>query len=394
MGESSPWKLAVYAVVLAFLLFQAQKVLLPVLSDIDSTQWDFEKDYYGAVAYSRGYNPYHNSDLARVSGKHMALPYVYPPLTIGFYRLFAFLRYDSAQYVFLALKALLLVGLMRLWGWRMVESGSKSEFAVFTVLAYNSTALIDLHTGNVAMLEQALLWLGFHYYLKGDLMRFTGFTLAAASFKVLPIAFLGLLLFSDDDRRHKYLLTSAAIFMAYLLLPAFLMPGLFDGYVRNLEITIFHLRSERGMINPSTLALVKDLTVLWSFILGLEPPANAHLILYLAMAAAVVSVSARAVSELRRRNDRRMLLFFLVLVYALLAPRMKDYGYVILIPSTFYAAGLPRFRSYRPLILLAGMVPVSVLQPHPEFLLGMWGYYALAYAYLIWVLYVIEAAGE
>jgi hypothetical protein len=59
---------------------------------------------------------------------------------------------------------------------------------------------IDLGVGNISSLEQRLMWLAFFFYLQRRLLLFSIFILMAATFKLVPVLFLFLLLLSNEKK--------------------------------------------------------------------------------------------------------------------------------------------------------------------------------------------------
>jgi hypothetical protein len=368
--------------------WNAYNVLLPVLTDTGETMWDFKKDYYAAKAHSLGLNPYLNADLAAVSGEIMPLPYVYPPPTLLFFKIFNLFDYQSAQYLYLLFKGVLLVGIFSIWK-RLLKDGFNIEFLVFSVLAFNASLLVDLHTGNASLLEQFLLWLGFSFYLRNRLPQFCICVLAASAFKLMPAAFLLLLLFTKDDRRRLLFGLSALILVCYLLFSHLATPSLFAHYMRNAEIGATRMGFERGVNNPSTLALIRDWATLMGYVLKIRLPHLLPYIIYAVVASGVLYHSLHGLKVLQsgRRGDRRLQMVLLAcLTFVLVAPRFKNYTYFLLAPAAYAVLGNPAVRKYRSILSVLIILPLSPLMPRPEFLLGMWGYYPLLLVYGLWAL--------
>jgi len=108
---------------------------------------------------------------------------------------------------------------------------------------------------HINLVEQALLWLAFSFYIKKRLVPFCVFVLFAASFKMTPTFFIILVLLSDDKNKYKLFVGSAGAFLTYLLIQYVILPDYFTGFVRNALAVV----GESGRVVPSTLKFLGDI---------------------------------------------------------------------------------------------------------------------------------------
>jgi len=365
-----------------FALFCVTIILRQVVT-WQQRQWDFKTFYYASKAYQAGLSPYDVVNLSRVAGHTISYDYVYPPLSVYLFWPFTLLRYEAAHFAFLAIKCLLLVYLLSLWARKFLPDVAAPLFLIYCVLAFNRALQVDVWTGNVSTFEQCLIWTGLYCYMKGRLGWFCAAICLAASWKLLPAAFLALVLFSDNRRKWLYFGVSATACAGLQGLTAIAMPGLFRSFVSNAARL-----DERGVVNPSTLAFVRDMLD--------RIGVGGHSILaaasYGAIVLAVVIVSWKAYSGIREwepSRRRNLLVLLFCLVYALAAPRLKDYSYILLIPAGYWVISRPMLARYFWPMLLALVLPVAPLAKMAGAPEVLYGYYALLQAFAVWALYVV-----
>jgi hypothetical protein len=356
----------------------------------DTPRWDARMCYFAGQAYASGLNPYDNAVISRLAHTDIALPYVYPPPTLLLWAALSKLGLEDAINVFSVIQLLLLALTTWLWVRGFLKGDVDAPGYAFFFLGYNGATIWQLVAGNTVTIEQTLVWLGLYFFLRGKTPHFCASILAAAAFKVVPIVFLALLLFSQDRRRYWYLLFSAAVFSIYIAVPFAANPDYLSGYSEGINAW-YAYPNERGTLTPSSLPLMTDLASLAGDAFGVALPgglpAAAHAIVVLA----VFAISFKAFLALRRGGsaDRRILVFFACVVFALTAVRFKNYQYTLLIPPTLYILRQPRYvRYYLPLLAFS-----FAIVPYSGTLTGAWilaEYYPLLVAYVVWALYLVE----
>ena len=295
------------------------------------SQWDFETYYFAARAHHAGLSPYSLEALSVVAGKTIALPFVYPPVTLAFFAPLAWLPLGTAAWVWLALKAALAVLLIRLWKREFLPDVAPPLLLAGALLGFELSLPWDLRTGNVALLETFLLWVAFASYLRGRL-ALTGYLIALASiFKLLPIALLGLLALAPGSRRVRWGLIAAAfaLFAAAVSVPSDLAAAW-----RRALLEAPPAARILGGVNPSLLGLAE-----WLFTSGGMSAGAvrvAALGSYLALSATVLVLSVEPLKRARASESRLEQIVLVVLIWLLIAPRAMIYSYPMAIVPVLY----------------------------------------------------------
>ena len=183
---------------------------------------------------------------------------------------------------------------------------------------------MDVRAGNISVFEQVLIWTAVLALMRGRPWLYAALVAAAALFKLTTAALL-LLLLLDRSRRSLAALASGLAGLAVVHgVSALVRPDLFAGFLRNAAAL-----DDRGRTNPASLALIRD---------GLERlaggrvPAHLDMIIY----GLVVLLVGLTTLSVARRSDRTGALECALLAFALAAPRLKDYSYILLIPPSVY----------------------------------------------------------
>jgi len=376
----------------ALLLLYSLGVLLTIALQPSLFQWDFKTYYSAAVAFLKGMDPYSLDVLNEVSASTLQFKYVYPPLTLWAFAPFSVFPYQASSTLFLLLKAATLVLLVRVWIKHFLPQDAGILFFFFCLLAFNSTLYRDFAAGNISVFEQLILWSAFYVFLKEKYVAFCGLILAAASFKLTPLIFIGLLWCTDHPRRHFYVLGSVVLFAFSQLLTFLVSPALFSHFVDNLN-----QHAGKGFVNPSTLTFITAGLESLERTFDFQAPSYASFLLY---SLAVVFVLFVAFGSIRRHiplkdiETKKLVLFFCIVTYALILPRFKDYSYVLLLVPAFVVL----MRSLvRPALLLTlfFMIPFSSTLPGTEFSFSLAKYSSLIQAFVVFLFSVLELrAGE
>ena len=375
-------------VVIILLLAYGLTLMLHISAHHDQYLWDFRTHREAGKILASGSNPY-DADTLFPKARTRFL-YTYPPATLFFYRLFAIPEYKTAFHIFLVSKFLLLIGLVYFWQREFLEKDGGALFYVFCLLAFNSTIFLDMIAGNINLGQQALLWLGFSFYMKGKLKLFCLFTLIAASFKITPIFFLILLLLADDKEKFKYFFGAGAAFLAYLLIQYLIVPDLFTAFIKNAMIVV----GEKGGVVPSSYKLIAALAESIAEITGMTIPLSFESAMFIILAAAVVFFSYKACMRLKRlevKNRPMIEVFMVCLVYALIHPRFKDYGYILLLVPSYFIIKNIRYTKIAPFLFILFIMSHRMMLPIAASIYDLvWAYYPLMVAYGVWAIYLHE----
>lgn len=295
--------------------------------------------------------------------------------------------YNIAAVIFLALKCVILIWLLLLWKKKFIGKEKTALFYFFTLLAFNSAVYLDMRAGNVNLLEQALLWAGFYYFIKRRYVLFCTFILAAASFKMIPIFFLFLLFFSKEKHRLTYFGFAGLAFAVYLFGQYLWFPAYFFGFVEN----IFVVMKDNKIIAPSTYTLINDVSVY----LNKAGIATVPILIVSIISAIILILTTKTYLTFQRLNARdhqKIAIFLMCLMYALILPRFKDYSYILLIVPAFYIIQKVRYIKTLPFLFILCILSAKylMLPGASSFFSLLWNYYPLLIAYGIWGIYIYE----
>jgi hypothetical protein len=276
-----------------------------------------------AEAHAQGRNPYAPGALIGPGGKTQQLPFVYPPVTLPLLRALLVFDYRTTYYVFFVLKMAALAGLIVLWRrWLFPDDAAGACLYLLCALAYGQTIKMDIRAGNISVFEQLLIWTAVLAFVRGRPWLYAALIAAAALFKLTAAALL-LLLIVDRKRRNVGAFLAGLSGLAVVHgISAAMRPDLFAGFLRNAAAL-----DDRGSVNPSTLALIRDGV---ERLAGGWGPAHLDEMVY-GLAVLLIGVTTLSVA----RRDRQPG-YLECLAYALAAPRFKDYSYILLIPPSVH----------------------------------------------------------
>jgi hypothetical protein len=347
-------------------------------------QWDFQGYYTAAHAFAIGTNPY--VPMHPHPHLHGHLIYPYPPLTLYLFQWTMLLSPASAKLVWLALKLLALAALACVWHKSFQPLQADWPVVLFIALGFNATLLRDLVSGNISGFEQLGIWSGFALLL-ANRPYWAAVTLASvAQFKLLPAAFIGLIPLVRPRDGWKPFLVGCIVFVGILALNPVLRPDLTHEY---LGFFTDPSLDDRGIVEPSSLALFRDVIDLTSYMPGLPYNVTAGTNVYIVYLSSLVLVLAagawRARSKLRGA-DPRLMLYFGCALFAIAMPRMKDYSYILmLMPALFVVRDVAR-RGIPPDYLLLAVALMVLAQPQQTNVPGLQALIYMLQAYLPWIM--------
>jgi hypothetical protein len=391
-----PFRFVVISAVLASFVWS----ILDILGQPDKFQWSLRVYYEGPLLLARNLNPYEVGNLGYPSLSLLAFPY--PPIFLPIFTTLSIVfTYKQFYVVFLLLKIACLAILLFIWKRFYVRKIGLDIFLVFVWLGFYATLFLDFVAGNISVFETTVLFLGFLFFLKGRTAPFVLMILLGASVKLTPAVFLCLLPLSSIEHKWKYFSAGCLVFLAFCLSNLFLFPDLSLSFFR---YALQHV-DEDGYANPSSLALITDVLARGANLLGLGANKIIAAIIYSVFIGTILWMSLRAwVAAAHTREDeqrsRLVLSLFVILVYTLVMPRMKNYAYIIAVPSVLFALEsieiqIPRWLMFLPLIFVVrgpSYFTVDMRMPHLfhgpfETLLV---YYPLFVAFFFWHVYMQE----
>lgn len=345
-------------------------------------QWDFHVFYAAAHALAEGTNPYVRlHPRPNLSGDSI---YQFPPLTIYVFQWTTLLSLASAKLVWLGLKLVALSLLAWLWHKDFERLDAGWPIVLFIALGFNATLLRDITTGNISTFEQLGIWFAFSLLLRDRPYAAALLLACVAQFKLLPAAFLALIPMVRPQNGIKPFVVGCAVFLGLLTANQVFSPQLTHNYL-SLFLEHYERMDERGVGNPSSLALFRDTIDLSAYEPGLSYNRMAGTNAYIAYLVALALILARAMWQRRARIPKaepRLLLYFGCALYALAMPRMKDYSYVLmLIPTLFVIRDIGRRRTTPEFLLIAVGLMVWG-QPQQTYVPGLQALIYMLQAYL------------
>ncbi len=362
-------------------LFKALLVSIPVLGFLrlvvdvalhpEKFQWDFQVHYEAAKLYFSGQNPYELTS------------FVFLPISMWFFYPLTWFSYSTAYLLILGFKVVCVFLLFWIWKKYFLKENWGLSFFIFCLLAFYSTLHLDFRAGNVTVIEQFFLWIGFVFFLARKFLWFSVFVICAACFKILPAFFLILLLFTGKPRAFFDFLR-ACLAMVLIFVFSYYMG---EEMIVKFLATATQRVGEGGVYSPSTLAFIRD-SMPYFMRLNLYHP-YLPLILYLSVCAAVIAISSLLIKKLKSPFEFIVLACF---VFALILPRFKDYSYALLLVPAFCvlkeaSKKIPSFFPFCLIFILSPkFVPIPPWFNHVAPL--FWEYYPLFLAYFAWGLLV------
>lgn len=355
-----------------------------------TAQWDAGTYHLAARAALAGLDPYSVENLSSLAhGKQVLYPFVYPPIGLMPFLVLAQMPLAMALSVWVSFKVLLLIGLIVLWH-RVAGDIGWLPLALVGLFSFGGSALWDLRSGNVGILEAALIWIGLSAFVDGRRGTFSAWIVAASCFKLSPAVLLLLLLVPTADRKPspKLLAISALALVLLVWGPLWIGPASrWSGFLAKLA-EVFPV----GASNPSMLALFL------TYARGAMDSEDLALGLafsgWLLFVAAMLAVSARWLNDTWRAHDARRWAFTAVWLYALLTPRPMAYGFVLAAAAPL-ALAPPRFESVAGRLFIAVFlsilgVPVAAGRAPSETILQ----FAAILLPLVWWLVVVLQRAE
>jgi hypothetical protein len=342
--------------------------------------WDFETYFFAAKALREGLDPYRLASLSAAAGRPVGLPFLYPPAILLPFLPLSLLPVEAAGYVWLAIQCLLAIVLVRLWRAHFIPDAPADLLVLTALLGFNAALLWALRTGNLALFEASLLWGGFAALKRGRLSAAAALIALGGWIKVLPLAFLSLVLAAPARARDR----ARAILVAGLVLAAVSLPhaNLLPDWAAAVERSLAAGRPT-GEANPSLLGLLDGWTAGGTWLAG--PGKRTALGLYAAFGAAILAFSARPFGRLRREGATPGWIMLGVLAWLLISPRVMVYSWVMAVPPAIYVirrhiGGQPlRSLAYGCVVLqgfarfLPGPPPRALHGLSFFLLLGLWG---------------------
>ena len=373
---------------------QTVLILLPIISfflciweifqNPDKFQWDLSVYYQSPLALQAGSNPYEVAS------------FVYPPLYLPLFKLFStFFSLGQFYNIFLTAKIICFFILVTLWRKEFLPKIRSEVFFLFIWLSLYAAFSLDFQAGNISIFEALLIFIGFHYYMKMHFRTFSFFILVAASLKMTPLLFLLLLFINPSKKKTSAFFIGLGGFVLYGVINYIIYPDLSLSF---LSQAVHRTTNEAGYINPSSYAFFTETFGSLAKFFQLNEVPLITPMAYVSLVTGVLIRSQKAWGKKRTSEDSkstdRLLILFSILIYALVMPRMKDYAYILMIPSVLFIFVSFDFRVFPRWIFLALpllIVPTTRIPPlFRGFYTEFWEYYPLAIVLISWWLFILK----
>lgn len=363
---------------------------LTILRDIalnsDKLQWDFRTYYYAVLAFKKGLDPYYLSSLGEVAGRSIGFPFAYPPYALVILGPMSFLSYEAAYQFYLVLKVIAFSGLIYLWSHFFLEEKVSPLFIAFCIFGFGGATIIDFNAGNISVVEQFFLWLGFIALLKKRPWVFALSIGFISLFKLLPFLFIFLVFAIRGKHRNRVFLITVIVFLGIQLISLLAFPDLSRSY-----FSVATQLDSRGINNPATLALfrdIRDLLILRGFNIPLILPTA----LFALTSLIVLVVTTHTIFQ-NRTIEPRVILLLSSMAFPLIVPRFKDYSYILLLLPSYYFV-TRKLKNLNPIWLIVLLVlssrfflPFGLSADATKL---FWEYYPLLAVTALWLVWIIS----
>jgi len=356
----------------------------------DYYQWDFEAYYTAVKALSAGLNPYDPSKLRSLARKDV-FEFLYFPTSIVFLKPFTLVTLQTAKHLFLVFKCCLLIFLLVLWQNKFLENSSDPFFLLFCLLGFNAAICMDLESGNISLVEQALIWSAFFFYVRGKILWFCLLIPLAAVFKLTPLMLGAILLVYRKWSGDRPIVILLGLTCLMLLVTGIVAPQLVEQFFVHVP-GIAQGGRDIGIRNPATFSLIKYLSLQAYTLSGKSVPIEVQVSIYFIAVAVVFSFTWAALRNLdaERLEDRKTAVYLVCLAYALVLPRFQDYQWILLLVPT-YALMLRQeyLRAYPALFLFSALSVENLTLPALAiFFSFLWNYYPWFLGVAVWAMYL------
>ena len=317
--------------------------------------WDFSAYYWAAKASIAGLDPYSVHDVSGIAGQEI-FPYLYPPLvTRLFYPLallppvFARLVYIGLQYLSLCLSFLIWKDIIRYSG---VKVDASRDFFAFRLLvlcfAFNAALILNLRAGQVSIFENLFLWASVIAIIRSKYALFSVTVVLAALVKFTPV---GLALFALIDKRQSVrnrVLNVVSTLSLFFLVQAFQLlffGSEWDSFRAALSYLspefASSLPAEAWRLAPSALQVLLSIEPLNGGLMTALSLNSAHLIYALVLCLGLCAMVLICVFKPLRHGTQFQNVIVLLLTISIvvcIAPRIRDYSYIIMIFPFMFSA--------------------------------------------------------
>ena len=364
-------------------------LLVAFLVDTVKTQWDLKIYMECSRTLASGADPYKTQPV--FNGDHFQC--LYPPMIMDLYRPFNYFTTEFGDGVgerfWAVLKVLSMVLILWLWRDYILKPGRNLPRLLFAAVAYGSPFWSDFRAGNAGSFEHLILWGALAAFIFERDFLFAALVATAAQPKLLPMAFLPLVLAKKRPNFRAFVF-GGVLAVGVFGLNELIHPGLLKEFFLQLRDPAQPWHYERGPNNCAFVGLVQHaLETAWHDRARAMAWALRVNAVWSAVIAAATAWSLRRIwrGEGTETVKRRNSVMLYAVAYAMVAPRLKDYSFLLLIPPTLVALESDAPPAMRFAILVCALLD-STKALAEKAGLGVWslfaGYFKLYAVMLVW----------
>lgn len=328
--------------------------IFPIIMNLQSFQWDFKVCYYSSKAHLAGYNPYSIKAVYHFSSGRVTMPFLYPPYTLCIYQIIAKMDFFKAYYIFLTIKVFMYLLLVLLWRKAFFKETNIIMFLLFISLSiFSEASYLDFRAGNVTVIEQLFFWTGILLLFKKKILLSGLFIIFSSLFKFLNIPFLLVFL---EKRLIKYFFIFLFILVMILLTTWYIFPFESNEFLKNI---FYYYKDWFIYEHPGRHCSVSTLNFFRAVSFG-DP-----VVLFVLTVVFILSVSIFVIlTNYKLLRTQHLLIYFLIVVYNLTMPRVKDYSLINLLPPAYFL--LDYFSKRKNIFFVIVLILLFfILSPHP-----------------------------
>lgn len=340
------WKLAFTTLCISLILislFFTEIILISFKTETDINV------YCSAVeAYKNGNNPYLVEELRVYSSSNLS--FIYSPLSLPFFEVLCFVDSIMGYYI---------IWLLLLLATFYITKKADTQLdplLLITLLASGFLATFwNMLTGNVGLIELTFFAATYYFIMKRKYRNAALFLALTSLFKILPILFAPLFLFTKESKKEKtktFLLTT--VFLAVVHLLSFLLfPQIMPTYLLSLigKAGLQHnpIYESGGIKNPSLLFLIKELSRVF-----FNENTTAFIIIYILSTLLVLFLFYIYIKRKRRKFLHTF--SFGILAIMTILPQLKPYSFTFALLPIYFL-----IKNFKLIDKIASLFIVSIL---------------------------------
>lgn len=250
------WKIAFFSLCFSLIILN----IILIGNCFKGSGWDFDIYCSAVKTLQSGKNPYLVRNLKEYSGGPMSFSFVYPPISLPFFKMICFINQRVSYHI---IWILMLVATFL--ATRRIDKNFES-WLLTTLLTTGFIATYwNLLTGNVGLIELFLFSVTYYWIIKKNYCLSALFLVLASTLKIVPLLFGGLFIFARLSKLDKFKIFSiiAASFASINLLSYILFPSLTSSYYLSIMGQMGQhnpIFEGGGLNNPASFFLIKKIS--------------------------------------------------------------------------------------------------------------------------------------